>query len=136
MKIKFRESQDIDILLGKRNFEKLISRESEDFFDGNTTRASSLEAVAYFYLGHCRKNMLELRAYTNELDGGVQMITPEAKSHSYYINLPPESEAVRKLKLERFYSARYPGGAKITIKIENKENKQLGLFKDEDIYSM
>ena len=120
MEIKYDESQDITLRLNKEEFERLISKQAKDFFENNTIRALSLEARAYFYLGHCTQNMIELRAYAKELDGGVQIILPDELEDSYYINLHPTSEAIRKLKEKRFYSTRYPGGSKLMIII--KEN--------------
>ena len=123
MKVKYHESQDIDLTLEKGGFEKLISNISEDLFE-NCLKASNLEYGFYFYLGHCRSDVFELIAYANKLDGGVQIALPELEGDPYYVNLPPGSEAIEILRKTNFYSARYPGGAKLKIKIENEQHNR------------
>lgn len=118
MNVKYYESQDICLFLDNKEFGNLISKESKDFFDDNCIRGLSLEAEAYFFLGHC-KNLIEIIAYGNQLDGGVQLVLPEEEEDSYFINLLPQSKAIKELKEKRFYSTPYPGGSKLMIKIQN-----------------
>lgn len=115
MKVKYHESQDICLTLDNREFEKLISKRTADFFD-NVIKAPSLEAEAYFYLGCCIDLFKSTGMDVEELDGGVQLILPKEIGDPYYINL--FSDSVDKLKEIKQYSSRYPGGSKLMIIIK------------------
>jgi hypothetical protein len=121
MRVIYNQSQDITLKIPKDEFNRLISKQSKDFFDDNVVRALSAELGTYLYLGHCKNNLLELMAYRHTLEGGIQIVLPDELEDSYFINLPPESEVIKELNKKGNYSARYPGGSKI-IFIINEEN--------------